>query len=108
MVPFLILKEDKLKKNKSIIRKCLFYPSTFQIIGFYAQFIPFKLEVVIDFVFITHKFGRCFNIDPSLLPSQDELVSKSRTRYYVNSQQHRVKNRIWQILLVLFPKFDQV
>ena len=48
---------------------CLFYPSTFQIIGSFAQFIPFKLEVVIDFVFITHKFSRYFNIDPSLPPS---------------------------------------
>ncbi|XP_037366300.1 probable methyltransferase TARBP1 [Talpa occidentalis] len=41
------------------------------------------------------------------LLDKDELVSKSRTRYYVNSQQHRVKNRIWQTLLVLFPRFDQ-
>ncbi|ELK05091.1 Putative methyltransferase TARBP1 [Pteropus alecto] len=38
---------------------------------------------------------------------EDESVAKSRTRYYVNSQQHRVKNRIWQVLLVLFPRFDQ-
>nr|KAF6395630.1 TAR (HIV-1) RNA binding protein 1 [Rousettus aegyptiacus] len=41
------------------------------------------------------------------LLDKDESVAKSRTRYYVNSQQHRVKNRIWQILLVLFPRFDQ-
>uniref|UniRef100_A0A673T382 tRNA (guanosine(18)-2'-O)-methyltransferase TARBP1 n=1 Tax=Suricata suricatta TaxID=37032 RepID=A0A673T382_SURSU len=41
------------------------------------------------------------------LLEKDELVSKSRTRYYVNSQHHRVKNRIWQTLLVLFPRFDQ-
>ncbi|XP_016055329.1 PREDICTED: probable methyltransferase TARBP1 isoform X3 [Miniopterus natalensis] len=41
------------------------------------------------------------------LLDKDELVSVSRTRYYVNSQQHRVKNRIWQVLLVLFPRFDQ-
>ncbi|XP_066238390.1 probable methyltransferase TARBP1 isoform X5 [Saccopteryx leptura] len=38
---------------------------------------------------------------------EDELVSTSTTRYYVNSQQHRVKNRIWQILLLLSPRFDQ-
>ncbi|XP_021122057.1 probable methyltransferase TARBP1 isoform X3 [Heterocephalus glaber] len=38
---------------------------------------------------------------------EDELVSKTRTRYYENSLQHRVKNRIWQTLLVLFPSFDQ-
>ncbi|XP_037593722.1 probable methyltransferase TARBP1 isoform X4 [Cebus imitator] len=37
----------------------------------------------------------------------DELVSKSKRRYYVNSLQHRVKNRIWQTLLVLFPRLDQ-
>ncbi|XP_074846250.1 tRNA (guanosine(18)-2'-O)-methyltransferase TARBP1 isoform X2 [Carettochelys insculpta] len=37
----------------------------------------------------------------------DELVSKSRTRYYVNSLQHRIKNRLWQTLLVIFPKLDQ-
>ncbi|XP_024894839.1 probable methyltransferase TARBP1 [Pteropus alecto] len=41
------------------------------------------------------------------LLDKDESVAKSRTRYYVNSQQHRVKNRIWQVLLVLFPRFDQ-
>ncbi|XP_058525343.1 probable methyltransferase TARBP1 isoform X1 [Ochotona princeps] len=41
------------------------------------------------------------------LLDKDELVSKSRTRCYVNSLQHRVKNRIWQTLLVLFPRFDQ-
>ncbi|XP_053768390.1 probable methyltransferase TARBP1 isoform X2 [Desmodus rotundus] len=41
------------------------------------------------------------------LLDKDELASTSRTRYYVNSQQHRVKNRVWQILLVLFPRFDQ-
>uniref|UniRef100_A0A8C8SFK9 tRNA (guanosine(18)-2'-O)-methyltransferase TARBP1 n=1 Tax=Pelusios castaneus TaxID=367368 RepID=A0A8C8SFK9_9SAUR len=41
------------------------------------------------------------------LLDKDELVSKSRTRYYVNSLQHRIKNRLWQTLLVLFPKLDQ-
>ncbi|XP_067391938.1 probable methyltransferase TARBP1 isoform X2 [Emydura macquarii macquarii] len=41
------------------------------------------------------------------LLDKDELVSKSRTRYYVNSLQHRIKNRLWQTMLVLFPKLDQ-
>ncbi|XP_055969559.1 probable methyltransferase TARBP1 isoform X2 [Sorex fumeus] len=41
------------------------------------------------------------------LLDKDEFVSKFRTCYYVNSQQHRVKNRIWQTLLILFPRFDQ-
>uniref|UniRef100_A0A8C4YJL0 tRNA (guanosine(18)-2'-O)-methyltransferase TARBP1 n=1 Tax=Gopherus evgoodei TaxID=1825980 RepID=A0A8C4YJL0_9SAUR len=41
------------------------------------------------------------------LLDKDELVSKSRTRYYVNSLQHRMKNRLWQTLLVIFPKLDQ-
>nr|XP_048699795.1 probable methyltransferase TARBP1 isoform X3 [Caretta caretta] len=41
------------------------------------------------------------------LLDKDELVSKSRTRYCVNSLQHRIKNRLWQTLLVLFPKLDQ-
>ncbi|KFP43334.1 putative methyltransferase TARBP1, partial [Chlamydotis macqueenii] len=38
---------------------------------------------------------------------KDELVSRSRTRYYANSLQHRIKNRVWQTLLVLLPKLDQ-
>uniref|UniRef100_A0A8B9QH57 tRNA (guanosine(18)-2'-O)-methyltransferase TARBP1 n=1 Tax=Apteryx owenii TaxID=8824 RepID=A0A8B9QH57_APTOW len=41
------------------------------------------------------------------LLDKDELVSRSRTRYYANSLQHRIKNRIWQTLLVLLPKLDQ-
>nr|XP_032630889.1 probable methyltransferase TARBP1 [Chelonoidis abingdonii] len=41
------------------------------------------------------------------LLDKDELVSKSRTRYYVNSLQHRMKNRLWQTLVVIFPKLDQ-
>ncbi|NWQ76051.1 TARB1 methyltransferase, partial [Columbina picui] len=41
------------------------------------------------------------------LLDKDELVSRSRTRYYANSLQHRIKNRVWQTLLVLFPKLDQ-
>ncbi|XP_077879195.1 tRNA (guanosine(18)-2'-O)-methyltransferase TARBP1 isoform X1 [Ictidomys tridecemlineatus] len=41
------------------------------------------------------------------LLDKDEQVSQSRARYYQNSLQHRVKNRIWQVLLTLFPRFDQ-
>ncbi|NWX86252.1 TARB1 methyltransferase, partial [Nothoprocta pentlandii] len=41
------------------------------------------------------------------LLDKDEQVSRSRTRYYANSLQHRIKNRIWQTLVVLLPKLDQ-
>uniref|UniRef100_A0A8C5KY37 tRNA (guanosine(18)-2'-O)-methyltransferase TARBP1 n=1 Tax=Jaculus jaculus TaxID=51337 RepID=A0A8C5KY37_JACJA len=41
------------------------------------------------------------------LLDKEEAVSKTRTRYHENSVQHRVKNRAWQTLLVLFPTFDQ-
>ncbi|XP_051470179.1 probable methyltransferase TARBP1 isoform X2 [Apus apus] len=41
------------------------------------------------------------------LLDKDELVSRSRTRYYANSLHHRIKNRVWQTLLVLLPKLDQ-
>ncbi|KAJ7416591.1 putative methyltransferase TARBP1 isoform X3 [Willisornis vidua] len=41
------------------------------------------------------------------LLDKDEVVSRSRTRYYVNSLQHRIKNRVWQTLLVLLPKLNQ-
>uniref|UniRef100_A0A8C2SSU2 tRNA (guanosine(18)-2'-O)-methyltransferase TARBP1 n=1 Tax=Coturnix japonica TaxID=93934 RepID=A0A8C2SSU2_COTJA len=41
------------------------------------------------------------------LLEKDELVSRTRTRYYANSLQHRIKNRVWQTLLVLLPKLDQ-
>ncbi|NWU88446.1 TARB1 methyltransferase, partial [Upupa epops] len=41
------------------------------------------------------------------LLDKDELVSRSKTRYYANSLQHRIKNRVWQALLVLLPKLDQ-
>uniref|UniRef100_A0A669NZX4 tRNA (guanosine(18)-2'-O)-methyltransferase TARBP1 n=1 Tax=Phasianus colchicus TaxID=9054 RepID=A0A669NZX4_PHACC len=41
------------------------------------------------------------------LLEKDELVSRSRTRYYANSLQHRIKNRVWQTLLVLLPKLEQ-
>uniref|UniRef100_A0A8D2JJ93 tRNA (guanosine(18)-2'-O)-methyltransferase TARBP1 n=1 Tax=Sciurus vulgaris TaxID=55149 RepID=A0A8D2JJ93_SCIVU len=42
------------------------------------------------------------------LLDKDERVSQARARYYANSLQHRVKNRVWQALLTLFPRFDQV
>ncbi|NWI47461.1 TARB1 methyltransferase, partial [Picathartes gymnocephalus] len=41
------------------------------------------------------------------LLDKDELVSRSRTRYYANSLQHRIKNRVWQTLLVLLLKLNQ-
>ncbi|XP_062497890.1 probable methyltransferase TARBP1 [Pezoporus occidentalis] len=41
------------------------------------------------------------------LLDKDEQVSRSRTRYYANSLQHRIKNRVWQTLLILLPKLDQ-
>ncbi|NXV01728.1 TARB1 methyltransferase, partial [Cettia cetti] len=41
------------------------------------------------------------------LLDKDELVSRSRTRYYANSLQHRIKNRVWQTLLLLLPKLNQ-
>ncbi|XP_053316169.1 probable methyltransferase TARBP1 [Spea bombifrons] len=41
------------------------------------------------------------------LLDKDVLVSKSKTRYYGNSLQHRVKNRLWQTILILIPKLDQ-
>uniref|UniRef100_A0A8C3ABZ6 tRNA (guanosine(18)-2'-O)-methyltransferase TARBP1 n=1 Tax=Cyclopterus lumpus TaxID=8103 RepID=A0A8C3ABZ6_CYCLU len=34
----------------------------------------------------------------------DNDISKSKVRYYSNSLQHRVKNRVWQTLLLLLPK----
>ncbi|NXI58537.1 TARB1 methyltransferase, partial [Chloroceryle aenea] len=41
------------------------------------------------------------------LLDKDEEISRCRTRYYANSLQHRIKNRVWQTLLVLLPKLDQ-
>ncbi|XP_064879123.1 probable methyltransferase TARBP1 [Oncorhynchus nerka] len=38
------------------------------------------------------------------LLKKDEAISKSKQRYYSNSLQHRVKNRVWQTLLMLLPK----
>ncbi|XP_062980444.1 probable methyltransferase TARBP1 [Elgaria multicarinata webbii] len=36
-----------------------------------------------------------------------EFMSKSKIRYHVNSLQHRIKNRLWQTLLVMFPKLHE-
>ncbi|KAK7902159.1 hypothetical protein WMY93_018928 [Mugilogobius chulae] len=41
------------------------------------------------------------------LLKKDSLISSSKVRYYNNSMQHRVKNRIWQTVLVLFPKLRE-
>lgn len=41
-------------------------------------------------------------------PQQDNDISKSKVRYYSNSLQHRVKNRVWQTLLLLLPKLREV
>ncbi|XP_060772471.1 probable methyltransferase TARBP1 isoform X2 [Neoarius graeffei] len=38
------------------------------------------------------------------LLKKDKEISKSKVRYYSNSMQHRVKNRVWQTLLLLLPK----
>ncbi|XP_058240445.1 probable methyltransferase TARBP1 isoform X1 [Hemibagrus wyckioides] len=37
------------------------------------------------------------------LLKKDKDISKSKVRYYNNSMQHRVKNRVWQTLLLLLP-----
>ncbi|KAM9613518.1 putative methyltransferase TARBP1 isoform 1-T1 [Trichechus inunguis] len=71
----------------------------------YVRICAVKFLCLLDGSNMSHKL---FMEDLAIkLLGKDELVSKSRTRYYVNSLQHRVKNRIWQTLLVLFPKFDQ-
>ncbi|KAM9364092.1 putative methyltransferase TARBP1 [Pholidichthys leucotaenia] len=41
------------------------------------------------------------------LLKKDNDISKSKVRYYNNSLQHRVKNRVWQTLLLLLPKFRE-
>uniref|UniRef100_UPI0037E7E410 probable methyltransferase TARBP1 n=1 Tax=Semicossyphus pulcher TaxID=241346 RepID=UPI0037E7E410 len=38
-----------------------------------------------------------------ILLKKDNDISKSKVRYYSNSLQHRVKNRVWQTLLLLLP-----
>ncbi|KAK0150185.1 putative methyltransferase TARBP1 [Merluccius polli] len=41
------------------------------------------------------------------LLKKDKDISKSKVRYYSNSLQHRVKNRVWQTLLLLLPKLGE-
>ncbi|XP_006011684.1 probable methyltransferase TARBP1 [Latimeria chalumnae] len=41
------------------------------------------------------------------LLNKDRHITNAKVRYYGNSLQHRVKNRIWQTLLLLVPKLDQ-
>ncbi|XP_019950086.2 probable methyltransferase TARBP1 [Paralichthys olivaceus] len=41
------------------------------------------------------------------LLNKDNDISKSKVRYYSNSLQHRVKNRVWQTLLLLLPKLRE-
>ncbi|KAG5266487.1 hypothetical protein AALO_G00232640 [Alosa alosa] len=38
------------------------------------------------------------------LVEKDRGISKSKARYYSNSLQHRIRNRVWQTLLFLLPK----
>ncbi|XP_021566297.1 probable methyltransferase TARBP1 isoform X2 [Carlito syrichta] len=71
----------------------------------YVRICAVKFLCVLDDSNMSHKL---FMEDLAIkLLDKDELVSKSKIRYYVNSLQHRVKNRIWQTLLVLFTRFDQ-
>ncbi|XP_051869146.1 probable methyltransferase TARBP1 isoform X2 [Pristis pectinata] len=44
----------------------------------------------------------------SKLLEKDEELRDTKGRYYVNSMIHRLKNRIWQTLLMLLPQLDQV
>ncbi|CAL8257518.1 unnamed protein product [Lota lota] len=41
------------------------------------------------------------------LLKKDKDISKSKVRYYSNSLQHRVKNRVWQTLLLLLPNLQE-
>nr|XP_054590012.1 probable methyltransferase TARBP1 isoform X2 [Nothobranchius furzeri] len=41
------------------------------------------------------------------LLKKDSNISKSKVRYHSNSLQHRVKNRVWQTLLLLLPKLRE-
>uniref|UniRef100_A0AAQ4PDT1 tRNA (guanosine(18)-2'-O)-methyltransferase TARBP1 n=1 Tax=Gasterosteus aculeatus aculeatus TaxID=481459 RepID=A0AAQ4PDT1_GASAC len=41
------------------------------------------------------------------LLKKDNDISKSKVRYYSNSLQHRIKNRVWQSLLLLLPKLRE-
>ncbi|CAK6442261.1 unnamed protein product [Pipistrellus nathusii] len=71
----------------------------------YVRVCAVKFLCLLDASRVSHK---AFVEDLAIkLLEKEALVSSSRTRCYVNSQQHRVKNRVWQVLLVLFPRFDQ-
>ncbi|KAM6218336.1 LOW QUALITY PROTEIN: putative methyltransferase TARBP1 [Rhynchocyon petersi] len=71
----------------------------------YVRICAVKFLCLLDGSNMSHKL---FLEDLAIkLLDKDESVSKSRTRYYMNSLQHRVKTRIWQTLLLLFPRFDQ-
>ncbi|KAM5300648.1 putative methyltransferase TARBP1 isoform 3-T4 [Glossophaga mutica] len=71
----------------------------------YVRICAVKFLCLLDGSNMSHKL---FMEDLAIkLLDKDELASTSRTRYYANSQHHRVKNRVWQMLLVLFPRFDQ-
>ncbi|XP_037677171.1 probable methyltransferase TARBP1 isoform X6 [Choloepus didactylus] len=71
----------------------------------YVRICAIKFLCLLDGSNMSHKL---FMEDLAIkLLDKDVLVSRSRTHYYVNSLQHRVKNRIWQTLLVLFPRFNQ-
>ncbi|XP_045392942.1 probable methyltransferase TARBP1 isoform X3 [Lemur catta] len=71
----------------------------------YVRICGIKFLCLLDGSNMSHKL---FMEDLAIkLLDKDELASKSKISYYVNSLQHRVKNRIWQTLLVLFPRFDQ-
>ncbi|XP_031993477.1 probable methyltransferase TARBP1 isoform X1 [Hylobates moloch] len=71
----------------------------------YVRICAIKFLCLLDGSNMSHKL---FMEDLAIkLLDKDELVSKSKKRYYVNSLQHRVKNRVWQTLLVLFPRLDQ-
>ncbi|XP_019131183.2 probable methyltransferase TARBP1 [Larimichthys crocea] len=41
------------------------------------------------------------------LLKKDTDISKSKVRYYSNSLQHRIKNRVWQTLLLLLPRLRE-
>ncbi|XP_062938788.1 probable methyltransferase TARBP1 isoform X2 [Cynocephalus volans] len=70
----------------------------------YVRICAVKFLYLLDGSNMSHKL---FVEDLAIkLLDKDASLSESRT-CYVNSLQHRVKNRIWQTLLVLFPRFDQ-
>ncbi|XP_063134936.1 probable methyltransferase TARBP1 isoform X2 [Rattus norvegicus] len=72
---------------------------------YYVRICVIKFLCLLDGSDVSHKL---FLEDLAVkLLDKDESASRSRTRYHENSLQHRVKNRVWQTLLVLFPAFDQ-